>query len=472
MAGSPFGPRVVSQSCRLPRLWRKGTAMTNRATGTADSMTAVRELEKHGRYSRASRLVDALLPREGQSADLLAAKARMLNSEGRLIDALRAADLATDLWPTAAAGHAARAETLEVTERHAEALAAADRALSLDARDLVALRARAVALAETGHTEDAARAAHQAMTLAPDDQDSFLALEMVLEKGDLAAALREISTYAERPTTAGPLLARAMIHLAREDAEAAERDVRKAVGLEPDNEAAVLVAILVDMSFGRWDDVLARAGSPPLEDNLNAAVFAGMAYLASNRSAEAEESLLLAVEQQPRSVPILTALRAVQLDLRKWSELALTCSRIIAVTPDDDDTLIIRARASCELDNPEAATRDLERVLARDPTNASALAILSLAHVMSERPSQALADADRAIAAGAGWDSLAQTARMLALVSLDRRREAEQSARQILRERPGDDVAQLIVQAADARWNQRLETITDLAKAALQILGS
>jgi tetratricopeptide (TPR) repeat protein len=445
--------------------------MPNRATATADTMTAVRELEKHGHYARALRLVDALLPLEGQSADLLAAKARLLNSEGRLMDALRAAELATDLWPTHPSGHAARAETLELSERHAEALAAADQALALDARDVVALRARAVALAETGRTDEAARSAHQALRLAPDEPDSLLTLEIVLEKVDPAAALREIGAQVRRAKTVGSLVARAMVRLALDEVAAAEEDAREAVALDPDNEAAVLVLMLVDLTNQRWDDVLARAGSPPVQDNLSAVNAAGMAYQMSRRPADAEKALLLGLEQQPTNATLLTVLRAAQLDLKEWGALSLTCSRMLAVAPDDD-TLIIRARASCELDNPEAAIRDLERVLGRDPTNSPALAIRSLAHVMLERPSQALTDADAAIALGADWDSLAQRARMLAFLGLGRRREAEEAARRILRERPGDELAQLIVQAADARWNKRLETMTDLAKTALQVFGA
>jgi hypothetical protein len=145
------------------------------------------------------------------------------------------------------------------------------------------------------------RSAHQALRLAPGEPDSLLTLEIVLEKVDPAAALREIGAQVRRAKTVGSLVARTMVRLALDEVAAAEEDAREAVALDPDNEAAVLVLMLVDLTNQRWDDVLARAGSPPVQDNLSAVNAAGMAYQMSRRPADANRAVAI-------SIPLVGAL--------------------------------------------------------------------------------------------------------------------------------------------------------------------
>jgi tetratricopeptide (TPR) repeat protein len=127
--------------------------MTESPAATVSGMTAVLALEHRGCYSRGIRLLEALLVSERQSADLLSAKARLLSGQGRLVDALKTGDLASDLWPTAASGHAARAVVLALGNQPDATVVAADRALALEPGNVEALQAQALALADMGATD-------------------------------------------------------------------------------------------------------------------------------------------------------------------------------------------------------------------------------------------------------------------------------------------------------------------------------
>jgi tetratricopeptide (TPR) repeat protein len=442
------------------------------ATGT-DVMTAVLALEKQGRPSRTLRLVDALLAAEGPSPELIAAKARALAGLGRFVDALATADFAVDLRPDSAETLATRAEVLEEADRHQEALTAGKQALSLDASNLRAMRARALALANTGALPEAMRLARRVVKLAPDDDpESASTLIMVTQEADPAEACRIADAYVARRHDAPTLVLRSVVRLLNDDEDGALADAREASALDPDHEMAAMCAIVVSLAQGQLDEVIIQAEAATLKENLTAKLPAGLAYLESGRPTEAEVALLPVTQQQPQNLDALACLRRAQLELLKWGDLTLTCTRILALSPDDTVTLLIRARAYCETDQPAAGVRDTVKILAQDPASGPALTIRAYAGIMLDSPQQALADANAAIAAGAGVDSLAPQARMVALMALGRRREAESAALQVLRSDPDDIIAGSIKKAADERWQGWVATAAELAKTALNLLGN
>ena len=254
----------------------------------AELVAPVIALEDQGRIPRALRLVDSLLATHGRSAELLAARARLLGAQGRLVDAQETADLAADLWPDSAAAHQARGDVLADADLNVAALAAADRALTLGGPAVGALVVRSIALNGLDRTAEAVSTARFAVQLAPND-----------------------------PVAVG------------------------------------------------------------------------------------------------------------------------------------------------------AAVRDLDRVLDRQPNSVHALAIRALAHLLSGQHQHALDDADAAVRAGDSTDSVAYTARMLALLALRRRAEAEATARQILQHHPEHHIARQIQDAKDTRWQQNIDAILTLAKTAL-----
>lgn len=440
-----------------------------RATAVAPAPVAsVLALERRGRYLRGLRLVDSLLA-DGRAAELLAAKARLLAARGRYVDALEVADLAVDLWPSSPVAHASRADVLADRDRYHEAVEAADQALALDHSHAMALRVKALALSELGQVSEGRQLASRAIAADPDDLDSHLVLAQVLTKVSAFEARRHADKLVRESRDATSLAGRALILLLIDDLDGAATTAEEAVALDPENEAAGLAAMVIDLTAGRWDETIVRAENPPLRGSLHAAFASSIAYRQIGRADETRSAVLELVEQQPEQPEALRLLRDLQLDRGEWAALTLTSGRLLAFDSDDVDTRRIRARALCETDRPAAALTDLDAVLAARPGDWTALAIRSMAYVMLEQPARALVDADAALAAGATATSLATTGRMIALLALNRRGEAEEMARRVLRADPGDSLARNILEAAQARRQAQIEDVVSLAKFALRL---
>jgi tetratricopeptide (TPR) repeat protein len=436
---------------------------------TATELVApVIALQDQGRIPRALRLVDSLLATHGRSAELLAARARLLGAQGRLVDAQQTADLATDLWPDSAAAHEARGDVLVTAELNVAALAAADRALALGGPAVGALVVRSTALNGLDRSAEAVSTARFAVQLAPNDPIAVGALCLALAKVDRAAAFAEAELLmSRRRRDAWGYVVRCLLRMELDDMEGAAADGAEAGRLDPENCYAVLCGLLAVFQQGRFDDTITRADDPLLHDDLNAWFMVGTAYQLSGRPELAVAKLEAVVRQQPRNTRVLGMLLNAQLDVQDWDAVAMTAARILALAPDDFGALMARARAWCETDRATAAVRDLNRILERQPNEVHALAIRALAHLLSGQHQRALDDADAAIRAGNSTDSVAYTARMLALLALRRRAEAEATARQILHHHPEHHIAREIQDAKDARWQENIDAILTLAKTAL-----
>ena len=445
-----------------------GVSAANVISNDVPELARVVELERQGRYSRALRLIAATEPRTSTPA-WLAARGRLLTSQGRLVDALATIDLAVDRWPGVAAVHAARAELLTSWERNAEAIVDADRAIALDDTDPVAHRARALALTSIGELEAGIRAAQRGAALAPDDPDNQMALLMALWESSPTGALAHADDLVRQRGDGWALALRAMTRLVL-GVEGSPGDADTAMKLDPENETVHLTSLTVGLAGERWDEVIVGSLVEPLRDNLSATFLRAMAHLSTGRSDEAIAELAAVIAQQPGNITALEQLRQAQVNCGQWDHAAETCTRILVLRPDDMTALIIRARARCETNRPAVAIDDLDAVLAQEPRRWEALAIRSLAHLLLGQHTKAMGDAEAAYAGGAGSDSVAADARVLALLALDRRREAEDLARVILNERPGDEVASAVLAARNARWDNNLESVLTLVREALRFI--
>jgi tetratricopeptide (TPR) repeat protein len=440
------------------------------STPHPSTITPILQLERQGRYSRALRVIESL-PTSEHDADLLAAKARLLDSTGRLVDALAVAELATDRWPDSPAVQAAHAACWYSHDRHTDALAAADRALSLEGTNVAALQTRALVLAEQGHASEAERCARQAMALDPDHVESPFALTVVLLKSNPSMALDEANTMVRRNRNSATLATRFYVRAELGEPLTGAADAREAASLDPDNELAALMALLAAVSEQDWNEAIRRATMPFLRENLTARLLAAVAYHRTNDHADAQRELLVIVDQQPGNLEMLALLREVQLELHAWDALVDTCTRLLAIDPNDELALITRARALCECGRPTSAIQDLDQILDRDPRNRPALTVRSIAYVLVDQPTRALTDANAAILAGAGSDTLAPQARLLAHLALGNRSEAEQTARWILRHDPDDDLARRVIESVKARRQRLVGAGATLVSIAIGILG-
>jgi tetratricopeptide (TPR) repeat protein len=433
-----------------------------------DVITPIVTLERQARYGRALRIIDSLPPAE-LTADVLAAKSRLLNSQGRLVAALAVADLAADRWPGSAAAHAARAQCY-AHDRAIDAVAAADYALMREPANLVALQSRAVALAELARHTEAEDSARRAVALAPDDADGTIVLAMVLLEANPSAALHEMNDMVRRDRRSTTLAVRAMVHVTVGDPAAAAADAKEAAALDPEHEMAAITAVMAAAAMEDWDDVIRRSELPVVRDNLTTNYMVALAHHAIGNHAEAERALVEVLDQQPSNLEMLSLLRGVQFSLHAWDRLRLTCGRILAIDPTNDIALLVRARAACEAGRPQSAIADLDQLLVKDPRDQPALAVRSLAYILLDRPTQAMADADAAIQAGAGANSLAYRARLLAHVTLNHRGEAERTARVILQDDPDDELARQVIEAVTARRQERIDAGIEVFTTVRQLL--
>jgi len=427
------------------------------------------ELVGLGHLQRALRLANSLLAAHGESAELLAVRCQIQANLGYWRDALDGADLAVDRWPQSAGAHAARGDVLHSMERYADALAEADQALALDRTHVVGYQVRALALAELGQPDAAVEAAERALARAPGDPQCEMSMVTALLARDQSEALAYADLLVRQRSDSMALTLRALLHMLAEDWAAANVDALRAITLDPDNAVAFMVIMVADGGTERWDELLVHCEAEPLRGSVIAVQMRAVALMATDRPREAAEALGLVIEQQPRNVAMLSLLCSALLRTSAWTDVVSVSTAILAIEPDDQDTMIARARAWCELGRAAAAIEDMDRLVARESGQLDALSIRSIAYVLVGRYADALADADAAFRAGATADLLAADARILALLALGRRREAEQASRQVLRDRPDDELATTVISMREARNQQRLDNITDLAGLALRV---
>jgi tetratricopeptide (TPR) repeat protein len=434
---------------------------------SADIVAPVEALEDQSRIPRALRLVDSLLFTHGQNADLLAARARLLGDQGRNVDSQAVADLAVDLDPRSAATHEAQAAAYEADDWHAEALAAADRALALGGSRVFALALRSTALTGLRDYSAATRTARQAVKLHPRDPMATMALCMALSKVDPPEARTWANRLVNRRRDAWGYVVLAFTSMHLDDDDRVAPAGHEALRRDSEHSKAALCDLMAFLYEGRPDDALARGERPILRDDVNAWVVVGTAHMLGGRPTQAVASLEAAIRQQPRNVAALDLLVSAQTELAEWPAVAVSAARLLSVDPDHFGALMCRARAWCETDRPHDAIRDLNRVLANQPNSVAALAIRALAHLLADQNQQALTDANAAVRAGDTTDSVAYTARMLALIALGRRTESESTAQQILRHHPNHPIARQIQDAKNTRWRENIDGIFSLAKTAL-----
>lgn len=203
---------------------------------------------------------------------------RALAAAGRHEEALPHLRLAARLAPETAPVWQSLAETLEALGRTDDAAEARVRFQSLSAEDGStagrsaadvtedptdrALR-RAQALLAEGRTDDAIEVLADESELAPEDVRPRLLVARTLllaERPDDAMGIAE-ETVRRFPEHPDAYYQRGAVHLAREDLEAAERDLRRALELAPDHVPAMndlAVLLLVDGRRGEAERLLER----------------------------------------------------------------------------------------------------------------------------------------------------------------------------------------------------------------------
>jgi tetratricopeptide (TPR) repeat protein len=246
-----------------------------------------------------------------------------------------------------------------------------------------ALKLQGMLLEEQGRTADAAVAYESALKLAPNDPDVLLkAGAYKLAAGEKEQAL-ELLEHCIRilpgDGDAQYYLAQAY-HLNGQN-DLALRAIRKSLKAEPDNppvwqKYGELLCITNDCDAGlRWllkaqhaDATLSRIDYDIALTDSKLMDLSGAARYAAR-----------AVESDPNDELALRLLASVDVKLGKWSEARNAFGRILAVKPNDVDSLFGLGQCELELKNYQAAVDKLQLVLQLAPTRLSAHYYLSRA---------------------------------------------------------------------------------------------
>lgn len=227
-------------------------------------------------------------------------------------------------------------------------------------------------------------------------------------QGDFDGALATATAaIGKRPDDAGLRFFAGMLHVRKSDFPKAAEQLREAVALEPRDGLARSELIRVLVALGQLDEAESLLGHPGVQNRdrqrLGAAVAARRgdhaAAIRSFREAVALDPQdfeswanlgisLLAVADSSGAASALEhalKLRPANLDFgKKWAEARAAAGTadealdyLYRDRPDDPNALLIAARLEDLQERPERATENLERVLARDPGNAAALAMLA-----------------------------------------------------------------------------------------------
>lgn len=114
--------------------------------------------------------------------DALVVQAQVLLDRGKPADALRAADAAVAVAPSADSAHRVRATALSLLGRHRDALAAAERALAMDPQSAAVHDTLALVALNASRWRDAEEHARRALSLSPENPHALRVLGIALVK--------------------------------------------------------------------------------------------------------------------------------------------------------------------------------------------------------------------------------------------------------------------------------------------------
>ena len=195
---------VLAQECRVPRAWYgcevlegvngAGILPQEAARRVGEVLAAIPQRTVRTRAVTADNSEEALT------------RAKLLETQGRSVEALAAYDHALALDPTLALAWCAKGNILMRTERHEDAIAAFDEALALDAELALAWHGQGLALAQLEQPREALEAQERALELDPALASAWSALgaaQAKLGKHDdaLDAYERALELDARQPQT-------------------------------------------------------------------------------------------------------------------------------------------------------------------------------------------------------------------------------------------------------------------------------
>src|SRR5271166_4791570 len=287
--------------------------------------------------------VERALAIDPRNATALRDRIQFLRWGRRFEEAEQAVMAAIELRPDDPDIHAAAAVLWAGLERYDSALSSIERALAIDPRNATALRDRIQFLRLARRFEQAEQAAAQAIELRPDDPDIHAAAAWVASNQDQQdeAVTRVERALAIDPRNATALRSRIQfLRLARRF-EQAEQAATAAIELRPDDPDIHTTAAWVASDQDQQDEAVTRV----------------------------ERALAI----DPRNATALRSRIEVLRLARRFEQAEQAATAAIELRPDHPDIHTTAAWVASDQDQQDEAVTRVERALAIDPRNATAL---------------------------------------------------------------------------------------------------
>jgi len=279
------------------------------------------------------------------------------------------------------------------------ALKLVDAALAAAPDDIEALRLKADLQINQGQLDEGVKTLEHLLRVRPDSLPARLVLVATLaRKGDVGRATAELEPVKKAmPQAPHTLYAEALIAYKRGDMAAAREAIQAVLSVAPDSVPAIYLSGLVNYQlgfFGAAEEAL-RTVIAKVPDDIAVRQVLAATYLRMGRSAQALEALEPALQRAPENAALLRAAAEIHLASNNPAKAAELYERANALDKGNVEGRVLLAQAQLAAGGDTArALRDLEAIVAANPSASAAdLALISV-HLRQREPDKALAVAD------------------------------------------------------------------------------
>ena len=227
---------------------------------------------------------------------------------------------------------------------------------------------------------------------------------------------------------------------------AAREAFRKALALDSTMAQAHLGLAQIALAAGGTKEALAQAqqATDLKPDDPESRVLLAQCYQANRQPDAAAKEMDAAVALDSRNVEVLTAAAMLHIFQKNLAKAEGYCQQAFELNQANDHAQALLASVLQAQGRLESARKHLDALLAKDPQNARARVALAEWHVMNRDLPRAIAEYERVLQ-HAPKHHVARTGLARLLMQSGRAQEAEDLAKEILRDRHGDADANLLL---------------------------
>ena len=334
---------------------------------------------------QAHKTIDDVLARDPKNVMALLTKARFLQYEGKLQEALAKAQAATAAAPQSVQAHYLTGELLQTLRRPDQAMAAYSEVLKLNPRVVPAQVQLSRLNLARGQTGVALQLAEGAAKAAPNDPNAQLALVRSLAaQGQRDRAVSLATALSQRyPNQAGPHVVLGAL-AASNNRPLARKHYERAYELQKNNIEALAGLSALDLAEKKGDAARQRIEAIVSAEPTNSAaqLLAARVYVSLNELDRAEQTLRGVIERDPSNLGAYGQLARLYLGQNKLGQAQAEFDRIAERAPSATGPRTIAAMIAEMQNNRPDARRRYEEIMTIDPR--AAVAANNLAYLYAE----------------------------------------------------------------------------------------